>query len=105
MTRVEMRRTDAGNALIVDGHQDGEEYGKNIYCAAVGSMVACLRNALIREGVSSEFDCRDGHVEVRAGRGERLDAFFDAAVSGFLGMQQEYPERLGVTLNGQALLK
>lgn len=105
MTRVTMDRTDHGNTLIVDGHQDGEEYGHNIYCAAVGSMVACLRNALIREGVSSQFDCRDGHVEVRAGRGERIDAFFDAAVSGFLGMEQEYPKRLGVTLIGEAALK
>lgn len=73
--------------LIVTGHADYAEYGKDIVCAGVSALVQTLALYAIEHGGTAEM--RSGYAKIDAGNGTK-DVFL-AICAGLRELAKAYP--------------
>lgn len=101
MTKVFYREYYGNILVIVEGHSGFDEYGKDIVCAGVSTLVFTLVNSIHDEESAGRLKLlrdivRDGYVcleiEPFDFAKERICAVADTCVNGLLMLAEHYPE-------------
>lgn len=103
MTRVFYRERYDRTLIIVEGHSGFGEYGGDIVCAGISTLVFTLVNAIADEECYDRLKLvrnivRDGYVclefEAFDFAKERISGMVDAVITGFLMLAERYPKNL-----------
>lgn len=97
MIRARMKLTDTQCELLVEGHADFDQHGRDIVCAAVSVLVAALADHVEDEagcGAQVWAEIRSGYARVRAG-GNRREAY-RLVYRGLSRLSDTYPTHVAV---------
>lgn len=87
--------------MIVDGHAEYAEYGKDIVCAAVSAITFALLCFVENSGKPYDSYIKEdgGYARIVAYQAdERMDAAFDMALNGMVQIEMAHPKHVTVTL-------
>ncbi len=83
------------NGFIASGHADFDEYGKDIVCSAISSVLQHTANVLVLMG--AKIDRRKGYLKVwEIPMNECTDKILKATLGFLIGIQRKYPKNLYV---------
>ena len=93
------------HTLMVLGHANYAEYGKDIVCAGVSALVQALIGLIENNDCSADFvsiDETGGEVVVSCEGGERLAAVFEVTTTGLEQIAYSYPDHVQIDYIGTA---
>ena len=102
---IKAKYTVEGNTytLVVLGHANYAEYGKDIVCAGASSLVQALIGYLENNDCRAEFisvDDKDGEVIISCDGGEEIAAVFNMASIGLEQIAFSYPDHVQIDIIG-----
>ena len=101
MTKVLYRECYDNFLIIVEGHSDFAEYGEDVVCAGISTVVFTLVNCIRDEEAKGRLKIikdivRDGYVclEIESFdyAKERIEGITDACITGLSILAEHYPE-------------
>ena len=89
-------RPDAHPSLVVDGHANYAEYGRDIVCASVSVLFQALANAIEQtgDGVAVRTFPGDSHIIWTGRQSDKARIITDAFVDGLRIVAATYPEHV-----------
>jgi uncharacterized protein YsxB (DUF464 family) len=105
MVRAKYTVEDNRHTLVVLGHANYGEYGKDIVCAGVSSLVQALIGWIEENYWKAEcisVDPKDGEVLIACEGGEDVAAVFYMASIGLLQIADSYPDHVQIDIVGIA---
>lgn len=105
MVRVKYTVKENTHTLLVSGHANYGEYGKDIVCAGVSALIQALiawieENYYKAECVS--VDSKDGEVIIACDGGEEVAAVFYMTSIGLEQIADSYPDHVQIDIIGLA---
>lgn len=105
MIRAKYTVIDNTHSLVVLGHADYAEYGKDIVCAGVSALVQALigwieENHYKANGIC--VDIKDGEAIISCYGDEDVAAVFNMASIGLEQMADSYPDQVQIEIIGLA---
>ena len=104
MVRAKYTVEDKSHTLIVLGHANYAEYGKDIVCAGVSAIVQALIG-WIEENYKADcisIDPKEGEVIISCYGGDDLSAVFKMASIGLEQLANSYPDYVQINIIGLA---
>lgn len=93
MIRVNYFRSGDRHRLAVEGHAGYDKHGKDIVCAGVSAITNTLLAYLHSINTNlSEASASSGSVSIDCTGGEKVEAAFDMAVTGYINLSHQYPQ-------------
>ena len=95
MIKVQINKTDNKySSLIVSGHSNYDEHGKDIVCAGVSAIVVGGINALINENKKAiEYECKDGYAKVIVKNiDNNINMILDVITTQLYTVEESYPK-------------
>lgn len=94
MTTVNYFRNGKSHRLSVVGHAGYAEHGKDIVCSAVSALGFSLLGFLMKCGEAKDLShlVEDGRMIFSCEGGDRVDAAFEMAVTGYQQLSENYPQ-------------
>ena len=105
MVKATYRAEDNRYTLMLKGHADYAEYGKDIVCAGVSSLVQALIGWLEENYDRAErisIDPHGGKVSISAEGGEDVKALFEMTTIGLEQIADCYPDHVQIDIIGVA---
>lgn len=96
---------DNTHTLVVLGHANYAEYGKDIVCAGVSSIVQALIGWIEENDYKAEcigVDDKDGEVIISCEGGNEIAAVFNMASIGLGQIAYSYPDHMQIDIIGLA---
>ncbi len=86
------------NNIVIDGHSDYADYGKDIVCASVSSIVTTTINAIIRlNGNSIDYKEKDGLVSIQIIKHTKeLDILIDNMLDLLKELMKDYKKNIEI---------
>lgn len=105
MVKAKYTAVENTHTLVVLGHANYDEYGRDIVCAGVSALVQALigwieENAYKADCVS--IDPKAGEVIVSCEGGEDIAAVFYMTAIGLLQLSDSYPDHVQIDIIGVA---
>lgn len=103
MIKAKYTIEDNTHTLVVLGHANYAEYGKDIVCAGVSSLVQALIGYLENNDCKTEFvsiDEKDGEVIISCDGVEEIAAVFNMASIGLEQIAFRYPDHVQIDIIG-----
>ncbi len=103
MTKVFYREHYDRTLIIIEGHSNFAEYGKDIVCAGISTLIFTLVNMVLDEECYKRLKLirnivRDGYVclefESFDFSEERISGVVDTVMTGFLMLAEQYPKHI-----------
>lgn len=90
------------HTLVVSGHANYAEYGKDIVCAGVSSLVQALIGWIEENYVKADIniDTTNGEVVISSEGGEDVKAVFYMASIGLEQIADSYPDHVQIDIIG-----
>lgn len=105
MTNITFAETKVNDAvvqeMIVEGHAEYAEYGKDIVCAAVSAITCALLCSVENSGNPYDSYIKEdgGYARIIAYQSnERIDAAFEMALNGMVQIEMAFPKYVTVSL-------
>lgn len=103
MIKAKYTAFDNTHTLVVVGHANYGEYGKDIVCAGVSALVQALigwieENYYKANGIC--VDMKDGEVVISCYGGEDIAAVFQMASIGLKQIADSYPDHVQIDIIG-----
>ncbi len=101
MTTIYHREYYDKQLISVEGHSGYSDYGTDIVCAGVSTLIYTLLNCMLDEEASGNLKLvrnivRDGYIcleiEFFDFSKERVKGIFDACITGLLMLSENYPQ-------------
>lgn len=105
MIRAKYTVIDNTHTLVVVGHADYEEYGKDIVCAGVSALVQALIGWIEENHYKAEsitVDIQEGEVIISCSGDEDVAAVFQMASIGLEQIADGYPDHVQIDIIGLA---
>lgn len=105
MVRAKYTVEDSTHTLVVLGHANYAEYGKDIVCAGISSLVQALIGWIEENSYKAEcisVDPKEGEVIITCEGGEDIAAVFYMAYIGLAQIADSYPNHLQIEVIGIA---
>lgn len=105
MIRATYRVEGNIHSLVVLGHANYDEYGRDIVCAGASSLVQALIGWIEENHYRVEcisIDPKEGEVVISCEGGEDIAAVFYMAAIGLLQIADSYPDHLQIDIIGLA---
>ena len=105
MVRAKYTVEDSTHTLVVLGHANFAEYGKDIVCAGISSLVQALIGWIEENSYKANcisIDTKDGEVIISCDGGEDIAAVFNMVVIGLEQISDSYPDHLQIEVIGIA---
>ena len=105
MVRARYTIDDNAHTLEVAGHANYAEYGKDIVCAGVSSLVQALIGWLEENYDKADgirVDAHEGRVVVSCEGGEDVSAVFNMTYIGLAQIADSYPDHVEIDVIGLA---
>ena len=105
MIKAKYEKEGDTHRLIVLGHANYAEYGKDIVCAGVSSLVQALIGYIENNDYKAEcmsVDDTDGEVIVSCDGGEEMTAVFNMTAIGLEQIAYSYPDHVQIDIIGIA---
>lgn len=105
MVRAKYTVNENSHTLVVLGHANYGEYGKDIVCAGVSSLVQALIGWIEENSWKAEcisVDPKEGEVLISCEGGEDVAAVFYMASIGLLQIADSYPDHVQIDIVGIA---
>lgn len=93
------------HTLMVLGHANYAEYGKDIVCAGVSALVQALIGWIENNDCSTDFisiDETGGEVAISCEGGERIATAFEVTTTGLEQIAYSYPDHMQIDYVGLA---
>ena len=105
MVRATYTVEDTTHTLVVIGHANYDEYGKDIVCAGVSALVQALIGWIEENHYKADcisIDPKIGEVIISCEGGEDIAAVFYMAYIGLLQIADSYPDHVQIDVIGLA---
>ena len=105
MVKAKYKVTDNIHTLSVEGHANYAEYGKDIVCAGVSSLVQALIGWLEENAWKAEYvsvDKKEGGVVISCEGGDDISAIFYMTSIGLEQIAYSYPDHVQIDIIGIA---
>lgn len=105
MVRAKYTVEDGTHTLVLIGHANYDEYGKDIVCAGVSALVQALIGWIEEYYYKANcisIDPKDGEVIISCEGGEELSAVFNMTSIGLMQIADSYPDHVQIDIIGTA---
>ena len=105
MVRATYTVEDSKHTLVVKGHANYDEYGKDIVCAGISALVQALIRWIEENYYKGEFisiDAKAGEVIVSCEGGDDISAVFNMTAIGLTQIADSYPSHVQIDIIGIA---
>ena len=105
MVRARYTVEDNKHTLVVIGHANYDEYGKDIVCAGVSALVQALIGCIEERYYTAEcisIDPKQGEVIVSCEGGDDISAVFYMTAVGLRQIADSYPDHVQIEIIGIA---
>ncbi len=94
------KKEDIVKSIVIEGHADYSEAGKDIVCASVSSICITTVNALIRIDSSSiDYEDNDGYLEVDIKKhNEFIDIIIDNMIDLLSELAKDYKKYIKIEI-------
>ena len=83
--------------IVIKGHAEYDDYGKDIVCAAVSSMAICTVNGIIRLDDSIDYEENSGLLKIRVLKDTEINnKLLDNLVELLSELVSQYPENIEI---------
>ena len=98
MIKVEIKETDATKEIIIKGHANYCEYGKDIVCASVSSIAITTVNAIIRiDEDAIKYEEKEGYLYISINKHtEIIDKLIDNMIDLFEELKEKYDKHIEI---------
>lgn len=97
MIKVSIKKDSSIDLVEVKGHANYDEYGKDIVCASVSSIVITTVNAILRiDSDSIDYNDNDGVIITVFKHTEVIDKLLLNLEELLLDLQQQYPKYIEI---------
>ena len=101
MIKIQINKTnDKYSSLVISGHSNYDEYGKDIICAGVSAIATGGLNALINENKSKiSYRVNDGYVNVEMLdiNDDKLQLIMDVIVTQLKTIEESYKKYVKIS--------
>jgi len=99
MMRIRYREDGVAHSLVLIGHANYDNAGKDIVCAGASAIVYALLGWLENNEDDLEYinaDVHDGNVQVACAGGDRTAAAFEMTIIGLEQLAEAYPDHVQI---------
>ena len=97
MIKIKIRKNEKIDYIEVKGHAEYDEYGKDIVCASVSSIIITTINALVRiDQTSIDYNDNDGVYINVLKHTEVIDKLLENLESLLLDLEKQYPKYIEI---------
>ena len=96
MTTVRTYNRNGRREIIIEGHANHSEYGKDIVCAAISTLAYTLVGALKNAGQGVEYTDKPGYFTVNFPVSDKSYVIFDTIMIGLMQIEKSYPKNVKI---------
>ena len=95
MIKISIEKDKLIKRIIIKGHANYDEYGKDIVCAAVSSVATTTINdilALDKDAIS--YESSDGNMIITNNDNELANKLLEVMINSFIELANDYPKNI-----------
>lgn len=99
MTKISIKKhNNVINTIIIDGHTGYDDYGKDIVCASISSIIITTVNAIMRINAEAiNYQEKDGFVELTlVQHTETIDLLISNMIDLLYQLQKQYKKNIKI---------
>lgn len=94
------KKNDELDYITISGHAGYDEYGKDIICASVSTLViTCINNILTLDETAIEYVCDDDKTFIKVTKNNDIsNKILNNMINSLIDLESEYPKNIKVTM-------